>query len=121
VGGACVGCAGLDRADPITELAERAKNTTLFAAAAFAPRFLLPRSHPTPAHLIMTATTSDAAAPAPAPVAPEPGQSPASAAFAARGVCRPLADAAAALGWSKPTEIQAQAVPYALKGERRRR
>jgi ATP-dependent RNA helicase DDX47/RRP3 len=62
----------------------------------------------------MTSDTEPAPAP---PPKPEPGQSPASAAFAALGVCRPLADAAAALGWSTPTEIQAQAVPYALKGK----
>lgn len=37
--------------------------------------------------------------------------------FTALGVCEQLAEAAAALGWTAPTEIQAAAVPHLLAGE----
>ena len=37
--------------------------------------------------------------------------------FTALGVCDQLAEAAAALGWTAPTEIQAAAVPHLLAGE----
>ena len=40
----------------------------------------------------------------------------AAAAFRELGVCAELADAAAALGWSAPTEIQKQAIPQTLAG-----
>ena len=36
--------------------------------------------------------------------------------FTALGVCEQLAEAAAALGWTAPTEIQAAAVPHLLAG-----
>ena len=36
--------------------------------------------------------------------------------FRALGVCEQLAEAAAALGWTAPTEIQAAAVPHLLAG-----
>ena len=36
--------------------------------------------------------------------------------FTALGVCEQLAEAAAALGWMAPTEIQAAAVPHLLAG-----
>ncbi|CAG9463147.1 unnamed protein product [Pedinophyceae sp. YPF-701] len=39
------------------------------------------------------------------------------AAFRALGVCEQLAEAAAGLGWRKPTPIQQQAVPYLLEGK----
>lgn len=41
------------------------------------------------------------------------------AAFEQLGVCTQLAEAAAALGWKKPSHIQEQAVPHLLAGERR--
>ena len=40
----------------------------------------------------------------------------AKAAFAELGVCPQLAEAAAALGWKKPSLIQEQAVPHLLAG-----
>lgn len=40
--------------------------------------------------------------------------------FKALGVCDQLAEAAAALGWTAPTEIQAAAVPHLLAGEKKR-
>ena len=49
--------------------------------------------------------------------APTPAATAAAvAAFAQLGVCSALADAAAALGWKAPTEIQAAAVPPLLAG-----
>lgn len=36
--------------------------------------------------------------------------------FTALGVCEQLAEAAASLGWTAPTEIQAAAVPHLLAG-----
>lgn len=38
--------------------------------------------------------------------------------FTALGVCEQLAEAAAALGWTAPTEIQAAAVPHLLAGKK---
>ena len=39
-------------------------------------------------------------------------------AFKALGVCEQLAEAAADLGWKQPSEIQKQAIPQVLAGER---
>lgn len=39
--------------------------------------------------------------------------------FKALGVCDQLAEAAAALGWTAPTDIQAAAVPHLLAGASR--
>ena len=40
------------------------------------------------------------------------------AAFEALGVCTQLAEAAAGLGWKKPSSIQEQAIPHLLQGVR---
>lgn len=39
------------------------------------------------------------------------------AAFEKLGLCRQLAEAAAALGWKKPSSIQEQTVPLLLQGK----
>jgi hypothetical protein len=41
-------------------------------------------------------------------------------AFMALGVCKELAEAAAGLGWKKPSAIQEQAIPHLLNGEHER-
>ena len=51
-----------------------------------------------------------------APASTASALSPAAQAFLTLGICETLAEAAAALGWKEPTEIQKQAVPYALEG-----
>jgi superfamily II DNA/RNA helicase len=38
--------------------------------------------------------------------------------FEALGICKQLAESAAALGWKTPTGIQQQAIPLALAGAR---
>lgn len=36
--------------------------------------------------------------------------------FASLGVCEPLCEAVAAMGWTKPSEIQCESLPYSLAG-----
>jgi ATP-dependent RNA helicase DDX47/RRP3 len=47
----------------------------------------------------------------------EEEQSTAVTAFEKLGICTQLAEAAVALGWKSPSDIQEQAVPLVLQGE----
>ena len=55
-----------------------------------------------------------------AAVARDPEKAAAAAKFRELGIGEQLADAAAALGWKEPTDIQREALPHALEGGRRR-
>ena len=65
------------------------------------------------------ARRASASAPASLPeplLPPEPSAPDAPPTFAALGLCPPLCAAVAALGWTAPTRIQAEALPVALSG-----